>query len=93
MRPQFLARNVEVVPPSKASPTAMAKRKRGPWKPSNPGLDSTYEEKGASQLNINSYEDVADSEDEFHLGRDKVLLEDEAVMKRQKKRQQDEGKF
>jgi U3 small nucleolar RNA-associated protein 3 len=34
---------------------------------------------------INTYEDVADSEDEFHINRDKILLEDEPHVKRQKK--------
>jgi U3 small nucleolar RNA-associated protein 3 len=34
---------------------------------------------------IRSYEDVADSEDEFHINRDKVLLEDEPEAKRRRK--------
>ena len=34
---------------------------------------------------IRSYEDVADSEDEFHINRDKVLLEDGPDAKRRRK--------
>lgn len=34
---------------------------------------------------IRSYEDVADSEDEFHLNRDKILLDDGPDTKRRKK--------
>ncbi len=42
-----------------------------------------------SKLRINTYEDVADSEDEFHLGRDKILLEEGPVQKRQRKLRED----
>lgn len=42
-----------------------------------------------SKLKINTYEDVADSEDEFHINRDKVLLEDSPSQKRQRKMQED----
>ena len=38
-----------------------------------------------SRLRINTYEDVADSEDEFHINRDKVLLEESPAQKRQRK--------
>ena len=38
-----------------------------------------------SKLRINTYEDVADSEDEFHINRDKVLLEESPAQKRQRK--------
>lgn len=69
----------------------MVKRKRGPAKRANSEKESEYEDKKASQLNINSYEDVPDSEDEFISGRDKVLLEDEPAIKRRKERQHDEG--
>lgn len=39
---------------------------------------------------IRSYEDVADSEDEFHINRDKILLDDGPDAKR-RKRWEDEG--
>jgi U3 small nucleolar RNA-associated protein 3 len=34
---------------------------------------------------INTYEDVADSEDEFHINRDKILLEEAPAAKRLRK--------
>lgn len=37
------------------------------------------------KLNIRSFEDVADSEDEFHINRDKILLDQEPARKRQRK--------
>ena len=42
-----------------------------------------------SKLRVNTYEDVADSEDEFHIQRDKVLLEDNPEKRRQRKWQED----
>ncbi|KAF2866815.1 Sas10/Utp3 family protein-like protein [Massariosphaeria phaeospora] len=38
-----------------------------------------------AKLLVNSYEDVADSEDEFHINRDKILLEEEPAAKRLRK--------
>ena len=42
-----------------------------------------------SKLLINTYEDVADSEDEFHINRDKILLDDGPARKRQRKYEED----
>lgn len=39
----------------------------------------------SSKLTINTFEDVADSEDEFHINRDKILLEEGPAQKRQRK--------
>ena len=38
-----------------------------------------------SKLRVNTFEDVADSEDEFYINRDKILLEEEPAQKRQRK--------
>lgn len=38
-----------------------------------------------SRLSINTYEDVADSEDEFHGGRDKILLEEGPIQRKQRR--------
>jgi len=46
-----------------------------------------------SKLNITSYEDVADSEDEFHLQREKILLEEGPARKRQRKLDDDAAEF
>lgn len=45
-----------------------------------------------SKLAINSWEDVADSEDEFLLNREKVLLDEGPAAKRLRK-YQEEGSF
>ncbi|EUC47539.1 hypothetical protein COCMIDRAFT_89840 [Bipolaris oryzae ATCC 44560] len=45
-----------------------------------------------SRMRINTFEDVADSEDEFHMNRDKVLL-DEGPAAKKMRRYQEEDKF
>ncbi|KAL8938766.1 MAG: hypothetical protein Q9216_003712 [Gyalolechia sp. 2 TL-2023] len=44
-----------------------------------------------SKLTINTYEDVADSEDEFFINRDKILLDEGPEQKRRRKIQEDEA--
>ena len=44
-----------------------------------------------SKLIVNTYEDVADSEDEFHINRDKILLDEGPAQKRRRKLEE-EGK-
>ena len=46
----------------------------------------------SSRRHIATYEDVADSEDEFHLNRDKVLFEELPARKKQRKAAE-EGEF
>ena len=41
-----------------------------------------------SKLHVTSYEDVADSEDEFHINRDKILLDEGPEQKRRRKIQE-----
>lgn len=65
----------------------MGKRKAGGRPFGQDALDKTS--KDESRLRIDTYEDVADSEDEFHLGRDKILLEEGPVQKRQRKLRED----
>jgi U3 small nucleolar RNA-associated protein 3 len=48
-----------------------------------------FEDKGGKMGRITTYEDVADSEDEFHINRDKVLLDDGPDAKRRKKWQEE----
>lgn len=45
-----------------------------------------------SRMRINTFEDVADSEDEFHMNRDKVLL-DEGPAAKKLRRYQEEGQL
>ena len=62
----------------------MGKKRKASGQPfSHDGAEKSS--KDESKLTINSYEDVADSEDEFHIGRDKILLEEGPVQKRQRK--------
>ncbi|KAI9699093.1 MAG: hypothetical protein M1836_003282 [Candelina mexicana] len=56
----------------------MGKKRKASGRPY--GLDKPEEfDHADSKLKVSTYEDVADSEDEFHIQRDKVLLEDNAV--------------
>lgn len=66
----------------------MAKRKRGGAQSQAPKNDDDFRP-GNSKLTINSYEDAADSEDEFHINRDKVLLEDAPGTKKRKQIEDD----
>ena len=69
----------------------MGKKRKAGGRPF--GRDEPQEMNAAdSKLRINTYEDVADSEDEFHINRDKVLLEEGPAQKRQRKIQE-EGRF
>ena len=45
-----------------------------------------------SKLRVTTFEDVADSEDEFHINQDKILLEESSLHKRQRKARE-EGKL
>ena len=45
-----------------------------------------------SKLLVDTFENVADSEDEFHINRDKVLLEEGPLQKRQR-RAREEGEI
>ena len=40
------------------------------------------------RMNVNSYEDVAGSDDEFHINRDKILLDEGPEAKRRRKWQE-----
>lgn len=42
-----------------------------------------------TRMRINTYEDVAGSDDEFHINRDKVMLDDGPEAKRRRKAQED----
>jgi U3 small nucleolar RNA-associated protein 3 len=48
-----------------------------------------FEDKGGKMGRITTYEDVADSADEFHINRDKILLDDGPDAKRRKKWQEE----
>ena len=58
------------------------RKKSGQRGPSGP---KEFNEKDAKIGVVSTYEDVADSEDEFHIQRDKVMLDDGPQAKRQRK--------
>lgn len=68
----------------------MGKKRKAGGKPlGRPGPREIDE--ADAKLRINTYEDVADSEDEFHINRDKILLgEDSQQRKRRKLREEGE---
>ena len=66
------------------------KRKQSNGVPRAPQEQVKNREEG--KLILNSYEDVADSEDDFQIQRDKVLLEEGPAQKRQR-RVREEGKY
>lgn len=67
----------------------MGKKRKVGGKPS--GRDQPIEvANDSARLRINTFEDVADSEDEFHVNRDKVLL-DEAPAQKKQRRMHEEG--
>jgi U3 small nucleolar RNA-associated protein 3 len=70
----------------------MAKRKRGGAQAQNQQRRASFDENQKVKLNINSYEDVAGSDDEFHLNREKILLDDGPDAKR-RRRLEEQGMF
>lgn len=70
----------------------MAKRKRAGAQAQSQQRRSSFDENQKVKLNINTYEDVAGSDDEFHLNREKILLEDGPDAKR-RRRLEGQGMF
>lgn len=67
----------------------MGKKRKAGGKPlGQPGAREIDE--ADAKLRINTYEDVADSEDEFHINRDKILLGEDS-QQRKRRRLQEEG--
>ncbi|KAL8899607.1 MAG: hypothetical protein Q9192_001501 [Flavoplaca navasiana] len=65
------------------------KRKSSGPKPGRHSAHNTT--KGDSRQTINTYEDVADSEDEFFINRDEVLLDEGPVQKKRRKTQEEDA--
>ena len=60
----------------------MGKKQKSHKAKSGPQLESAGDDN--TKLFINSHEDVANSEDEFYIHRDKILLDEGPARKRQK---------
>lgn len=63
----------------------MAKKRKAPFHSAAAESRNGFEERGGKLGPITTYEDVADSEDEFHIQRDKVLLDEGSDAKRRRK--------
>ncbi|KAG0648206.1 U3 snoRNA-associated 11 [Hyphodiscus hymeniophilus] len=63
----------------------MAKKRKAPTQSATAEDRNGFEERGGKLGPIASFEDVADSEDEFHIQRDKVLLDEAPDAKRRRK--------
>lgn len=70
--------------------TTMAKKRKASGLSNSNSKHNDTSAAQSSKLTINSYEDVADSEDEFLINRDKVMLDDGPEAKR-RRRIQEEG--
>ena len=46
-----------------------------------------------AKLRVNTYEDVADSEDEFHINRDKILLGENSQQRKRRKLQEEGNSY
>ena len=60
-------------------------KKRKVGGPSFAKTNNGIELEDNSKLRIDTYDDVADSEDDFHINRDKILFEEGPAQKRQRK--------
>ena len=69
----------------------MAKKRKAGGRPYGQEVPRVFDERD-SKLRINTFEDVADSEDEFYINRDKVLLDESPAQKKQRKFEE-EGKY
>lgn len=66
----------------------MGKKRKAGGRPFGHERFNDVPEKDSKQQ-INTYEDVANSEDEFFINQDKILLEEGPAQKRQRKTQED----
>ena len=69
----------------------MAKKRKAKGQPFGSSDRERARKSDESKLAIRTFEDVADSEDEFHINRDKILLNEGPAQKKQR-RAQEEGK-
>lgn len=70
----------------------MAKKRKASGRSAPAEVSDGWEAKGGRIGPITTFEDVADSEDEFHINRDKVML-DEAPDAKRRRKWQEEGMF
>ncbi|MCJ1395020.1 hypothetical protein MMC18_007901 [Xylographa bjoerkii] len=68
----------------------MGKKRKAGGKPSGNSVPKNIDISEA-KLNISTYEDVADFEDEFHINRDKILLAEGPAQKKQRRYQEEDA--
>lgn len=66
----------------------MPKKRKGSGRYDNETVDSRTSKAESAKLTINSYQDVADSEDEFLDNRDRILLDEGPAVKKRRKIQE-----
>ena len=71
----------------------MGKKRKTSGHAAAPETAKGWNEKGGKLGPLKTYEDVADSEDEFHINRDKVMLDDGPDAKRRRKWQEEGRNF
>ncbi|KAG8533497.1 uncharacterized protein KY384_002282 [Bacidia gigantensis] len=69
----------------------MGRKRKASGQPFGQKEQHWSKENEGSKLAVNSYEDVADSEDEFHIGRDKVFLDENPTRKRIRRAEEQEA--
>lgn len=62
---------------------AMGRKRKAGGRPYGQSEQDKFQ--GSSKLKLNSYEDIADSVDEFAAGKDKILVEEAPAAKRRRK--------
>jgi U3 small nucleolar RNA-associated protein 3 len=67
----------------------MAKKRKATGRTTAEDVNAGWSASGGKLGPITTYEDVADSEDEFHINRDKIMLDDGPDAKRRRKWQEE----
>lgn len=71
----------------------MGKKRKASGRSTGEEIANGFESKGGKMKAFTTYEDLADSEDEFHIQRDQVMLDDEPDVKRRKKLEEEGTPF
>ena len=67
----------------------MAKKRKVSSNAAETEPSTGWNDQGGKLRAVNTYEDIADSEDEFHANRDKIMLDDGPDAKRRRKWQEE----
>lgn len=84
-RPKFLVRATTGDPTSSSTTAALEMGKKRKAGGRSDGQSKAPKDNEKTKMTVTTFEDVADSEDEFHINRDKILLDEGPVAKRLRK--------